>query len=543
MTAPSPSPTPSPSPAAARPEADPARLLRLLTPRETQALALLAAGRDTRAVAEALGVSVGTARTHLHRAMRKLGVHTRSEAATMAALLAPTPASAPAAAPTTGAPVSPAAHDTDPAPTGPGAHSPSGSEAPTPASAPAAAAAPVTGTPVGPAAHDTAPGPDPRPEGFEEFCTLVHTRLVQQTFLLTACRHRAVHAVHLALSVAGRRWSAVGALPDPEAWARAYAFEAAQAFWHRGGPRRAHLWRRPRKPIRVHPLPDGASGGSPEPDALTPRDRDLLKALGRLTRPQLRALVLHDALGLPAEEVAAEVQASTAAAAGRVRTARAALAASVPSLVGEDPTAEDFGDRLGGLLHQAAVRGCPAPKPPSPGLLRARGRLRSGLLTAAAGAVSLGMTGLIVATLTGNGPSALFREPPLAPPSVCSTADAGSAGPVLPGATPWPGVPSHWCGPTPGQSLPLGPAPAPATASGPGPLAEAMLPPAPADPPVAPAVAPVVGAAGAVEADPVVPPLAPVPVPVPAVPCPALRPCPTAPAPAGPPFRFELRAP
>ncbi|MFI5532346.1 sigma factor-like helix-turn-helix DNA-binding protein [Kitasatospora sp. NPDC051853] len=493
------------SPAPARPHTDPARLLRLLTPREAHALALLASGRDTRAIAEALGVPTSTARTHLHRAMRKLGVHTRAEATAAAALLAPAPAPA----------------------------------AVTPAPEPTV----VPGT-----VAESGTVRDPRPEGFEEFCALTHARLVQQTFLLTACRHRAVHAVHLALSAAGRRWPEVGALPDPESWARAYAFEAAQAFWHRGGPRRSHPWRLPKRRIRVHPLPDAAA---PAPDGLTPRDRDLLKALGRLTRPQLRALVLHDALGLPAEEVAAEVESSTAAAAGRVRSARAALAASVPALVGPDPTAEDFGEHLGGLLHRAAVHGCPAPKAPAPGLLRARGRLRSGLLTAAAGVVTLGMTGAIVATLAGNGPSALFREPALAPPSVCSTADSGSAGPALPGVTVWPGLLSHWCGPTPGSPLPVGPAPDPAPAAdaapatpGPGPLAEAVLPPAP--PVAAPAtpvasatpVAPVAPAA----AGPAVPLLPPVPVPVPAAPCPPLRLCPSA-GPGGPadaPFRYEL---
>ncbi|MGW2399226.1 LuxR C-terminal-related transcriptional regulator [Kitasatospora sp. NPDC001664] len=516
------------SPAPARPQADPDRLLRLLTPREAQALALLASGRDTRTIAEALGVSTGTARTHLHRAMRKLGVHTRAEAVAVAARLAPAPAAA--------------AADADGGGGGAGGD---------------AAAEPETGTGRAPEPTPTPvpvagglPGAvtEPRPEGFEQFCALTHVRLVQQTFLLTACRHRALHAVHLALSAAGRRWREVGALPDPEAWARAYAFEAAQAPWHRGGPRRAHPRRLPRRRIRVHPLPDAAA---PEPDGLTPRDRDLLKALGRLTRPQLRALVLHDALGLSAEQVAAEVESSTAAAAGRVLSARAAMAASVPALVGPDPTAEGFGDHLGELLHRAAVHGCPAAKAPSPGLLRARGRLRSGLLTAAAGVVTLGMTATMVATLAGNGPSALFREPALAPPSVCSTADSGSAGPVRSDVTVWPGLLSHWCGPTPGSSLPLGPAPEPApaaaggatpgaaagaaTAEGLGPLAEAVLPPAPA-----PSAAQAPSAAAS--AVPLVPP---VPVPVPAVPCPPLRLCPAAgpggsTGPGHAPLRFEL---
>ncbi|MER5862636.1 LuxR C-terminal-related transcriptional regulator [Kitasatospora sp. NPDC002040] len=462
------------SPAPARPHADPARLLRLLTPREAQALALLATGLDTGEIAAQLGISPGTARTHLHRAMRKLGVRSRAEAV---ALTAPA----------------------------------------------ASAVAEVAPAPVAEAVTaETAVAAEPRPESFDELCTRAHTRLVQQTFLLTACRHRAVHAVRLALSAAGRRWPEVSALPDPEGWAREYAFETAQAFWHRGGPRRSHLRQLPHRRIQVHPLPDRppGPGQDPEQDRLTPRDRDLLKALKRLTRPQRRALVLHDALGLPAEQVAAEVQSTTAAAAGRVLTARAALARSVPDLVGADPAEPGFGARLGALLHQAAVHGCPAPRPPSARLLKARGRTRAGLAAAAAGALTLAMTAAIAATLAGNGPSELFRPPGLGPGQVCSAADSGSAGPAAPGAAAWPGLRSHWCGPTPGKPVPHGPAPVPvpaaatAAAGAARPVVEALRPAAARPAPVAPR-------------------LPPLPVAVPAAPCSGLRLCPGVPGAAG----------
>ncbi|MFJ9519089.1 sigma factor-like helix-turn-helix DNA-binding protein [Kitasatospora sp. NPDC101801] len=483
------------SPAPARPHADPTQLLRLLTPRETQALALLAAGLDTGAIAEQLGISPGTARTHLHRAMRKLGVRTRAEATALTA-------AAPPAAP--------------------------------PADAPPATTAPTTATRPAHVAEAAAPPPaaEPRPETFEELCSLTHTRLVQQTFLLTACRHRAVHAVHLALSAAGRRWAEVGALPDPEGWVREYAFETAQAVWHRGGPRRAHLLRLPHRQIRVHPMPDVPS--APDQDRLTPRDRDLLKALGRLTRPQRRALVLHDALGLPAGQVAVEVQSSTAAATGRVLSARATLARTVPALVGADPADPGFGPGLGALLHQAAVRGCPAPRAPSARLLTARGRTRAGLAAAAAGAVTLAMTAAIVATLTGNGPGELFRSTELGPGQVCSTADSGSAGPAAPATDgvvrAGPGLRSHWCGPTPGQPVPFGPAPeaapvAPAGATGATGAATAARP---------------VGQGLGSAAAPVAPaPLPPLPVAVPAAPCSGLRLCPVPPG-ADAALRVEL---
>ncbi len=343
------------------------RLLRLLTPRETQLLTRLAAGDSIETVARALDITPATARAQLHRAMRKLGVRTTSTDAVAAAALLP--------------------------------------ERPRLLS--------------------------PAPLRFEELCATAHTRLVQQTFLLTVGRRRAARCVRRALATASRRRREVFALADPEGWVRAYAFDAALSPWHPGGPRRAHRLRLPRRRIRVGPTD-------------RQRDRALLKALRRLPRPQRRALVLHDALGLSAAELAVEVESTTAAAEGRVRAARAALARSVPELVGPDPGAADFGAGLGELLHQAAVRGCPAPRAPVPLLLRAGGRLRSGLATGAAALLTLAMTAAVVSTLAGNGPVRLFRPTP-APPPLCSTAATGSAGPAAPGGLP--GVRSAWCKP------------------------------------------------------------------------------------------------
>ncbi|MFB7619754.1 LuxR C-terminal-related transcriptional regulator, partial [Kitasatospora sp. NPDC056181] len=66
-----------------------ARLLRQLTPREAEALAHLAAGRNLAETAAALGVAPATARSYQHRAMRKLGTRTRGEIDAFAALLSP----------------------------------------------------------------------------------------------------------------------------------------------------------------------------------------------------------------------------------------------------------------------------------------------------------------------------------------------------------------------------------------------------------------------------------------------------------------------
>ncbi|MFD7736675.1 hypothetical protein ACFV6F_40685, partial [Kitasatospora phosalacinea] len=317
-----------------------------------------------------------------------------------------------------------------PAHSAPGARgSPGAHVAPT---APPAPAAPTAGRTAVPAS-------------FAEFAALVHARLVQQTFLLTGHRHRAVHCVHLALGSAARRWEEVAADPDPEGRVRGEAFDLALSPWHRGGPRRAHLLRWPRRRIVV----EGA--GAPEPpeppQKLTHRDRALVRALLRLSRPQRRALVLHDTLGLPVERVAVEVESSTAAAGARVLSARAALAREVPALVGADPEDPEFAERLADLLHRAAVHGCPGPRLPSPARLVADSRLHTGLVTGAAVALTVVVGGAIVATLLGVGPSDLARPEPVRG-TACTGAGSGSAGPAAPYGAP--GLRTPWCGSAPG---------------------------------------------------------------------------------------------
>jgi DNA-binding CsgD family transcriptional regulator len=55
-----------------------------LTPREAEVLALVAAGRSNRQIAEALFISPKTASVHVSNILAKLGVHTRVEAAAVA---------------------------------------------------------------------------------------------------------------------------------------------------------------------------------------------------------------------------------------------------------------------------------------------------------------------------------------------------------------------------------------------------------------------------------------------------------------------------
>lgn len=65
-------------------DADAHRLAGYLTNRERECLALIVEGHNSSAIAERLGVSVTTVRTHVQSVLTKLGVHSRLEAASFA---------------------------------------------------------------------------------------------------------------------------------------------------------------------------------------------------------------------------------------------------------------------------------------------------------------------------------------------------------------------------------------------------------------------------------------------------------------------------
>lgn len=74
-----------PAPQRSRSDRAPQQLaLRLLTPRESEVLRLLAQGENTREMADSLGVSPATVRTHVENILRKLNVHSRLEAVAVA---------------------------------------------------------------------------------------------------------------------------------------------------------------------------------------------------------------------------------------------------------------------------------------------------------------------------------------------------------------------------------------------------------------------------------------------------------------------------
>jgi DNA-binding NarL/FixJ family response regulator len=65
-------------------ESDAAELLAELTPREREVLSLLASGRSAKQVARQLVISPRTLGTHVQNILRKLGVHTRTQAVAIA---------------------------------------------------------------------------------------------------------------------------------------------------------------------------------------------------------------------------------------------------------------------------------------------------------------------------------------------------------------------------------------------------------------------------------------------------------------------------
>jgi two-component system, NarL family, nitrate/nitrite response regulator NarL len=56
----------------------------VLTPRENEILGLLAEGQSNKVIARNLGISDGTVKLHVKAILRKLGVHSRVEAAVLA---------------------------------------------------------------------------------------------------------------------------------------------------------------------------------------------------------------------------------------------------------------------------------------------------------------------------------------------------------------------------------------------------------------------------------------------------------------------------
>ncbi|MFD7856095.1 helix-turn-helix domain-containing protein [Streptomyces microflavus] len=196
------------------------------------------------------------------------------------------------------------------------------------------------GTPPHPEAEPAAPRLSPD-EAFDALYAHSAPGLVRQTYLLTGRRSLARESVERAFQLAWHRWPEVAVDRDPAGWVRAAAYEYAMSPWHRLR--------------RVHRHPDAPPS--------EPARRALFEALLDLPPAYRRTLLLYDGVGLDLPETAAETEASTPAAAGRLEVARAAVAERLPELAAAASPAERselLQDRLGGLARAEHV---PAPSP------------------------------------------------------------------------------------------------------------------------------------------------------------------------------------
>jgi RNA polymerase sigma-70 factor, ECF subfamily len=127
---------------------------------------------------------------------------------------------------------------------------------------------------------------------FERFFADCHGSLVGQAYLLTGDLQEAQDLAQEALVQAWRNWAKVRDYDDPAGWARRVLHNFAISGWRRAALRRRAL--------------DGRVATAPAPSEAR---LELLDALGRLPVNQRKAVVLHDVVGLSAEEISTEMNA------------------------------------------------------------------------------------------------------------------------------------------------------------------------------------------------------------------------------------------
>jgi DNA-directed RNA polymerase specialized sigma24 family protein/DNA-binding XRE family transcriptional regulator len=217
-------------------------------------------------------------------------------------------------------------------------------------------------------------------QAFDALYAFCAPALVRQAYLLTGRRELARESVERAFHLAWQRWPEVAVDRDPAGWVRAAVYEYALSPWHRF--RRRHR--------------------QPEPPPADAGDRALMDVLMKLPPPYRRTLLLYDGIGLDLPETAAETEASTPAAAGRLLHAREAIAARLPELA--DPK----------TLHRrlAEVASARRPNAPEPPAVRTGGERRTRFWTRAAIAFTVALIGTTTFTLR-TAPT--HYEPPVAP--------------------------------------------------------------------------------------------------------------------------------
>ena len=152
--------------------------------------------------------------------------------------------------------------------------------------------------------------PEP-PEDFGEFYLAAYRRLLRQLFAVTGDLAEAEDVLQEAFARAILRWARIRAYENPESWVRRVALNLAGTGARRLRRRAAALLKLGPPPV-VPPL---------SPDAL-----DLHNALRALPLAQRQAIVLHHLVGLPVDQVAAELGVPSGTVKARLSRGRTALA-------------------------------------------------------------------------------------------------------------------------------------------------------------------------------------------------------------------------
>ncbi len=144
---------------------------------------------------------------------------------------------------------------------------------------------------------------------FDRFFRYHRSRLMGQAYVLAGEAAGAQDLIQESFLRAWQRWDELRGLDDPEAWLRRVMYNLAVSNWRRAR--------------RLVPLGEHEQSVSDEhPDAVA-----LAGALRSLPRRQAQAIVLHDAAGLSASEVAKELDVPEGTVRSWLSRGRAVLAA------------------------------------------------------------------------------------------------------------------------------------------------------------------------------------------------------------------------
>lgn len=153
----------------------------------------------------------------------------------------------------------------------------------------------------------------PAEPSIAELYEAAYPRLVGVLTLASGSRADAEEVVQEAFLRLIPRWSRVAKYEDPEAWLRTVAFRLTRSRW-RNAVNAARLRVRLGPPAEVAG-PDGARV-------------DVERVLAALPAKHREVLVLHHALGLPVERIAAELDVPVGTVKSRLARARTAAAAA-----------------------------------------------------------------------------------------------------------------------------------------------------------------------------------------------------------------------